>query len=263
MDARVLTDPSGSALNEDAAGVLGEVAVVVDGAGIPERFRAGCRHSVAWYSHHLASALLLHAQDAADLREALAAAIGTVASLHGGTCDLEAGSPSATVTAVRIHPDHLEHLVLCDCSLLLRRRDGSVERCTDDRVDRIQPAEPTAEAVEALRNAQGGFWVARHEVEAAEQALVGTAPLDQIDRVHLMSDGITRTIDLLGTHDAAELEAALASDPRRLLHDLRSAEAALEAARRPRKMHDDASVISIALPPHAPASAQRSALYGQ
>lgn len=243
--------------------MLGEVAVVVDGAGIPQRFRAGCRHSVAWYAHHLASALLLHAQDAPDLREALAAAIGAVASLHGGTCDLDAGSPSATVAAVRILPNHLEHLVLCDCSLLLRRRDGSVERRTDDRVDRIRPVEATADAVEALRNAPGGFWVARHEVEAAEQALVGTAPLDQIDRVHLMSDGITRTIDLLGTHDVAGLDAALAADPLRLLGDLRAAESALEAARRPRKAHDDASVISIVLPPHASAEGRRRALYGR
>jgi hypothetical protein len=41
--------------NEDAVLAGPDRAVVVDGAGIPPEWRAGCHHSVAWYSHSLAT----------------------------------------------------------------------------------------------------------------------------------------------------------------------------------------------------------------
>ena len=225
--------------------MLGETAVVVDGAGIPARFRAGCRHSVAWYSHHLAACFLQRALEAPDLRAALAEAIVDVRGMHEGECDLAAGSPSATVAAARIADGRVDYLVLCDCSVLIRRTDGTVARFTDDRVDRIRPAAPTAEAVEALRNHPDGFWVARHEEEAAAQALVGSLPMRQVRRIHLVSDGITRAIEQLGTHSAVQLEADLAVDAPGFVRGLRAGEAALDVARRPRKVHDDATVITI------------------
>lgn len=99
-------------MDEDAAGVLGDVAVLLDGAGVPSRFRAGCHHSVSWFSHVLAAQLLDHAQDpTVPLRAALATAIKDVRALHQDTCDLERGGPSATVVAVRRTREHLEHLV--------------------------------------------------------------------------------------------------------------------------------------------------------
>lgn len=245
MRALVLSVPAGSDPNEDAAGVLGETAVVVDGAGVPARFRAGCRHSVAWYSHQLAARFLHCAIDAPDLRSALAAAIVEVRGLHEGECDLERGGPSATIAAARVREGRVEHLVLCDCSVLIRRTDGTVTRITDDRIDRIRPAEPTAEAVEALRNHPDGFWVARHEEEAAHQALVGSLPIGQVRRIHLVSDGITRAIELLGTHSAMQLEADLAVDAPGFVRGLRAGEATLERPRRPRKVHDDATVVTV------------------
>ncbi|HJG90520.1 MAG TPA: hypothetical protein K8V81_02220, partial [Brachybacterium massiliense] len=98
MHTTTFTAPAVADADEDAAGVLGEVAVVLDGAGVPQRFRAGCHHSVAWYSHTLAAHLLGRAQDpAVCLRDALASAITEVSALHAGECDLVAGGPSATV----------------------------------------------------------------------------------------------------------------------------------------------------------------------
>lgn len=242
----LLSDPAVPGADEDAAGVLGEVVVLLDGAGLPERFRAGCHHSVAWYSHTLAAHLLLAAQDrSVPLRDALADAIGQVAVLHAGECALEQGSPSATVVAVRRREDVLEHLVLCDSSLLLVGRGGDVQRRTDLRVDAVVREESTALAIEARRNAPGGFWVARHEPEAAGHALVGSTPLAGLDRVHLVSDGVTRAVDLLGTHDDAELARDLGVDPRGVLAALREGERALPLGTRPHKLHDDATVLTL------------------
>lgn len=247
MHTTLVSDPAVRDANEDAGGVLGRVAVVLDGAGVPARFRAGCSHSVAWFSHVLAARLLERAQDpAVSLRRALAAAIGDVRSLHEGRCDLGRGGPSATVVAVRWDEEQLEHLVLCDSSLLLELRDGTTARLTDLRIDRVVAEETGAEAIEARRNAPGGFWVARHEPEAAEQALVGTTPRRAVRAAHLVSDGITRAVDDLGLHDDSSLARALREHPLTVLRDLRRAETGQErTATRPRKLHDDATVLTV------------------
>ncbi|WP_422116359.1 protein phosphatase 2C domain-containing protein [Brachybacterium sp. UNK5269] len=248
MHITLVSDPAVPGADEDAAGVLGEVAVLLDGAGVPQRFRAGCHHSVAWFSHTLAAHLLGRAQDrAVPLSAALAAAITAVRALHEDDCDLASGSPSATVVAVRRQAEHLEHLVLCDSSLLLGGTDGQVLRVSDARLDEVVRAEPGAASIEARRNAPGGFWVARHEPEAADRALVGRTPIAALESVHLVSDGVTRAVDMLGLHDDAGLARALRTDPTALLRDLRRAEAALPPARRPRKPHDDATALTLHL----------------
>ena len=242
----LLSEPAGAAENEDAAGALGEVAVLLDGAGVPQRFRAGCHHSVAWFSHAVAGHLLTRAQDpATDLRSALAGAIADVRGLHEHECDLDAGGPSATVVVARRVGEHLEHLVLSDSSLLLRGTDGRVARITDQRVDEVVAQEREATAVEARRNAPGGFWVVRHESEAAQQALVGRTPWATLGSVHLVSDGITRAVDLLDQDDDTSLALAVEADPRRVIEGIRAGERSLEVARRPRKLHDDATVLTL------------------
>ena len=248
MHTTLLSDPAVPGANEDAGGVLGQVAVVLDCAGVPARFRAGCTHSVSWYSHTLAAHLLTRAQDpAVPLRAALAGAIGDVRALHSGRCDLDRGGPSATVVAVRWDAEHLEHLVLCDSSLLVDRSDGTVARHSDPRIDQVVREESGAEAIEARRNAPGGFWVARHEPHAAREALVGRIPLAGLRAVHLVSDGITRAVDLLGMHDDTSLAGSLREDPHRLVGSLRERERDLPIGRRPRKLHDDATVLTVSL----------------
>ena len=245
MHITLLSDPAVPGADEAAAGVLGEVAVVLDGAGVPARFRHGCHHSVAWYSHALAARLLVAAQDSSlALTGALARAIDEVRALHEDECDLSAGGPSATVAMVRRAGQDLEHLVLCDASLLLERRDGRVTRITDRRIEDVVRQERGAEAIEARRNAPGGFWVARHEPEAAGEALAGRTPLADLSAVHLVSDGITRAVELLGLHDDASLARALSEDPGPVLAGIRRAETALAGERAPRKRHDDATVLS-------------------
>lgn len=246
MHIFLLSEPAGEAENEDAAGALGDVAVLLDGAGIPQRYRAGCHHGVAWFSHTVAGHLLTRAQDpSTDLRSALAGAIADVRGLHERDCDLDAGGPSATVVVARRAGEDLEHLVLSDSSLLLHGTDGSVTRITDQRVDDVVAQEREATAVEARRNAPGGFWVVRHEEEAAQQAVVGRTPWATLGSVHLVSDGITRAVDLLDQEGDTSLARALEADPHRVIDTIRAGERALPSDRRPRKLHDDATVLTL------------------
>ncbi len=106
--------------NEDAAGALGDAVVLMDGAGMPAATRVGCHHSVRWFARSATDRYLHLLQDPAQsMKEALAQAISDVASMHSGECDLEAGSPSATVVAARRVEDRLQYLVLCDSTLAL------------------------------------------------------------------------------------------------------------------------------------------------
>lgn len=249
METFTVTDPSRTeAENEDAARSGDRVAVLVDGAGIPRAWRAGCHHSVAWFARSLADALLTALGDAsASPRAALATALTQVRELHAGTCDLERGAPSATVVAVRETSDVLEHLVLCDSSLLLLRHGGGpVSRITDDRLARVVAEERTAAAIEARRNRPGGFWVARHELHAAEEALVGAEPLEDLRGAVLVSDGITRAVDELGLLDDSALAercatraGALEVLARMRVLERERAEAGTLGLR---KVHDDATV---------------------
>src|SRR5690606_26047233 len=111
----------------------GNVIVVTDGAGTPAGSDSGCIHGVAWYSRNLGSPFLHRATvTSATLAEALATSISEVADLHRDTCDLgHPGTPSATVTAVRLDNSQLEYLALADSPLVIRRHDG-VRVITDD-----------------------------------------------------------------------------------------------------------------------------------
>lgn len=238
---------------EDRARASDDAVLVVDGAGVPARFRAGCHHSVAWYAEHLADALAARVTGPDPLPQVLAGAIAAVRDEHAGTCDLGAGSPSATVAIARTRGDVLEHLVLCDASVLLLQRDGTAVEVTDPALDHLaarlrsdRPAGvPLADAVEARRNRPGGFWVARHEPEAAAHALTGTTPLADLAGVALTSDGATRGVHVLGIHVVDDLARRLiAGEHEAVLAEIRAAEI---AARPPGKQHDDATVVSATL----------------
>src|SRR3954470_13562890 len=96
--------------------VIGDgVAVVVDGAGIPADLRAGCEHSVEWFARSVAQVFhALLVERSRSMVESLAETIRRVRDSHATSCDLAAGSPSATVAAWRTTGRRLEYLVLCD-----------------------------------------------------------------------------------------------------------------------------------------------------
>lgn len=203
--------------SEDACAIGDGIAVVVDGAGLPKSLRRGCGHAVAWYARMLAEALRVRLETrATTMADALAGAIAEVTDSHADTCDLSQGSPSATVAAWRIVDDHVEHLVLCDASVVLIGADGTPREITDDRIDAAvqrraaqlaadaglaeAPAEMRFAALDRMRNVEGGFWCAHTDPEAAHRAFTGRTPIAWLRAIVASSDGGTRGFQKVDAH---------------------------------------------------------------
>ncbi|PRY01633.1 protein phosphatase 2C domain-containing protein [Allonocardiopsis opalescens] len=256
--------------NEDFAAASHQVALVLDGAGLPPELDTGCVHGVAWYVGALGPRLLARASDPAlSLAGALRAAIAEVATLHAGSCDLSRpATPSATAAVLRERGGTVDYLVLCDSVVLLEHTDGAVAAVTDDRLERIAarvraaaaqypPGSPEHTGARAeggrellrLRNAEDGFWVAAARPEAADRAVTGSLPAGALRRATLLTDGAGRLHEW-GLLSWTGVQAAVArSGPAALVAAVRAAEAAdADRTRHPRgKRCDDATVAACEL----------------
>jgi hypothetical protein len=256
------------AQNEDFAAVSPMAAVLLDGAGIPAGIESGCVHGVAWFARTLGTALLARIADPASgpLAECLHDAIDRVRLLHDGACDLgHPGTPTATVVAIRTRDEQLEHLVLTDSSVVLTETRGTTRVVTDRRIDaamrgtRAELARmPLGRkayaaafrdhmlAVQRLRNAPGGFWVAAADPAVAAQALTGATSLSGLRSALLLSDGASRLADLFALMSWDDLAELVRVDgPAELIRRVRAAEARDPDGRRWRrsKATDDATVV--------------------
>jgi hypothetical protein len=104
------TDAAPGRPSEDFVVATPDIAVVVDGAGIPF---GGCHHGVAWYAHQLGVRTLSALIDSPGipLNEALATGIATVAGLHSDTCDLDnPGTPCAAIGILRVGEQYVDAL---------------------------------------------------------------------------------------------------------------------------------------------------------
>ncbi|GIH62225.1 protein phosphatase 2C domain-containing protein [Microbispora siamensis] len=257
--------------NEDFIGATADAVVLLDGASIPPGVTSSCSHSVRWYSHTLGSTLLAEmTQSAGPLPELLAQGIKHVTSLHDFTCDLaHGGSPSATVIMLRHTADHLDWLVLGDSTLILDTRTSEPIVICDDRLEQVaaphrvrldslrggthEHAEARREYVETLgtyRNRDGGFWVASTDPLAADQALTGTIPTNQVHAAALLTDGAADAVNRYHLTTWQQLLNVLAQDgPAELMRRVRTAERVDPHGERwPRsKTHDDATAAHIEL----------------
>jgi hypothetical protein len=226
---------------------------------------------VPWYVAGLGGALieLSVSRPGMTLGDCLAAAIDRVAGSHRDTCDLShQRTPQATVVAVRWDADSVEHLVLSDSVLLLAAPDGALTTVLDDRLGRLPDPLPAlrarsralprgsaeharaaaeySRAVEALRNADGGFFTAAADPSVAARAVTGTAPRDDVHSLAALTDGAARLVQGFGEQDWASTFTLLSEQgPAELIRRVRAAETAdPHGARFPRwKAHDDATAI--------------------
>lgn len=202
MEIRFTTAGAPGQVNEDYACAGADWALVLDGATAVPGVDSGCVHGVRWLVRRLAAAVSarLIVPDGPALTDVLAAAIEEVCAAHASTCDLHnPDSPSATVAVLRRRGEALEHLVLGDSPIVLRRRDRGFTHIADGRADRLPGGRPySAGLVREHRNKPGGFWVASTDPGAACQAITGTAPIAQVTEVGLFTDGITRLADRYG-----------------------------------------------------------------
>lgn len=233
--------------NEDFVGAVPGAVVLLDGAGIPGT-DSTCSHGVAWYTHRLGGALLgrLSRDDGRDLGAILATAIEEIAADHCSSCDItNPGSPQATVVMVRAHAGHLNYLLLGDSFLVIDQVSGSPEVITDERevttrriclapldgivlgtaeYDRVRGS--CIEALRARRNQPGGYWIAKDDPHAAEEAVIGSHPLHDLDGLALLSNGASRIVNPYRLTDWPGVLALLGvSGPAEILRRVRAAEA--------------------------------------
>lgn len=228
--------------NEDFVAAAPMAAVLVDGAGIPGA-EAICHHGVAWYASAVGGRLLGLASLAGDrsLTALLAEAIEQVTDDHRDTCDVANPiSPSAAVAALRISGDVIEYLVLGDATLVLDRADRTPLVVTDPRELVVRQAYLPALAattkgsdeyqrilqdLRANRNRPGGFWVAKDDPRAADEAITGTASISELTDAVLLSNGASRIVDQFHLADWTQVMALLASSgPAEIIRRVREAE---------------------------------------
>jgi hypothetical protein len=279
MRIELATTPGSSERpNEDWASVAlpasgeGGTVVVLDGV-TPPRGDDGCVHGVPWFTARLGGALIELSGSRPDmtLTEILSAAIRRTANAHRDTCDLShVRTPQATVVMARwgagpgpgsgsgsgSRPgsgsgEVVEHLVLSDSTLLLESPDGEVRAVLDDRLDRLpRQALRTHASADALRNAEGGFFTAAADPEAAVRAVTGTTPRTQVRAVAALTDGASRWVDMFAEGSWAECLNLLRKEgPQGLIDRVRALEAsAVERTPVIRwKLHDDAAAVFVEL----------------
>ena len=251
---------------------------VLDGVTAPPNLDSGCIHKASWYVQRLATHLAQLSTSEHELTDVLAQAIQAVSSDHGDTCDLtNPYTPAAALCLVRCKPDHLEYLILSDCTLVADV-NGSITVLTDTRLAAlIAEARQAANADQAiigsperrqlehevtlhkhtLTNQPHGYWIASSNPQAAHNAVTGTLPTTGHAAAHrfaLLTDGVSRAVETFHLMDwLGLLDTLAAHGPEHLIQQIRQAELTdTRAAQRPRhKPHDDASVIYCSLQPEA------------
>jgi hypothetical protein len=230
-------------LNEDFTGAVPAAAVLVDGAGIPGS-ESTCRHGVAWYAGRLGGSLLALLSLVPDrsLSALLAEAITQVTDLHRDTCEVtDPISPSATVAVLRLSGGLAEYLVLGDSVLVLDRAGAGPLVVGDTREVVISGSyEPALRAagegsdgyrrilreLRAHRNRPGGFWVAKDDPRAADEAVTGSCPVAALSGAALLSNGASRIVDRFRLAGWPAVMAELASSgPAVVIDRVRQAEA--------------------------------------
>ncbi|WP_230689206.1 hypothetical protein [Catellatospora paridis] len=230
-------------MNEDFTAATATAAVLVDGAGIPGA-EAVCRHGVAWYAVRLGGSLLglLSLDPDRSLTAVLAAAVEQVTAEHRDTCDVaDPISPSAAVAMLRLSGDRLDHLVLGDAVLVLDRAADTPLVVTDPRevviarsyesklVGKAEGSEEYQRILRELRsrrNSPGGFWVAKDDPKAADEALTGSCAITDLSGAVLLSNGASRIVDRFGLTDWPGAMAVLATEgPAAVIGRVRQAEA--------------------------------------
>jgi hypothetical protein len=233
--------------NEDFIGAVPGAVVLLDGAGISD-IESMCRHGVAWYTHSLGGAMLgrLSRGDGNSLVSVLADAIDEISGKHRLTCDItNPSSPQATVAILRVDDEYADYLMLADSFLAFDRDDRRPQVITDEREvevrrecavaldgipagtpDYVRARDTCIEALRARRNQPGGYWIAKDDPRAAEEALTGSIPACNLSGAALLSNGASRIVEPYGLADWPEvLELLRTGGPREIIRRIRAAEA--------------------------------------
>ncbi|MCB8821392.1 hypothetical protein [Microvirga rosea] len=266
----------GSRVNEDACGLQGDLAWIVDGAtGVSEGRIAGAESDAAWLARFIGDQLANagHPDGRVDelLRQLEDDAAQAFARAAGVPVPEEAG-PSAClglISAVREPPGSLalKGFFLGDVVALVLS-EGRVLRWTDERAKPFERRtlaalqdghDRSADLPDAVRrqilenrtklNHPDGYWVVNPLRPWAGRELRFSAPVEAGAPVVLATDGFMRLVDVFDAYTDDTLYRALAAGKgEELLGELRDRERRDETRQTFRrvKTHDDATVLVIA-----------------
>lgn len=237
----------GSAPLEDAIGAQGVLAWVIDGATSLAATRAApdAASDGTWLVGRLEEELRERSTSLAPVTEVLAECIVAVRGHAEREWVAEPEiPPSAAVAVTSVRPGGvLEYAVIADCSLVTRIDDAPFV-VTDDRADAGNTAAmgmlselvgtvPFGEAMQQVRplllerrrsamnrDTPDGYWVVALDERAVEHALTGTVELSPGQSWWLMSDGLSRCVDLFGQLTWDEFTTGRGHDLARILRDL-------------------------------------------
>ncbi len=229
------------AANEDRAGMAGDFAWVIDGATdvVTERLTTAVSDA-AWFAGEIEGHLkmLSHTYDGAmsDLPLHLArAAAKTFDRVATRQPSGRSEHPSAAGLIVRSTNAGLAYVALGDCTLFVRSAGGVTsygvedmrtgDAWVQDRIRALQAKAPDDDSLtmraslwpelrrkRALMNMDGGYAVFSITPPPAHMIITGDLALEAGDVCLLASDGLTRLIDVFGTHNDESLIAAAEAD---------------------------------------------------
>jgi serine/threonine protein phosphatase PrpC len=270
---------AGYAVNDDVGTALDHAAWVLDGTTghHPVRLFPG-PSDAAWFAataDDLLRRLADTPEDGCALLQRLVSELIEACRRSALTPldDGEVDEPAASLALARVHGDQLEIIMLGDCKLLLRRRDGTVEA-----LDHSKVAPFDAKVVEALRalqaagetdpariaprlrklilanrrlkNRPGGYGVLADDPACIDFAEIGHRSAADLTHILLASDGFYRLVDTYHVYSHERLlHAALADGLAPLYATLRRIEDAdPQCLHSPRlKARDDATALLLAL----------------
>ena len=136
--------------------------------------------------------------------------------------NIDQDAPSAGIALVRLEEDHLDYLLLGDCSISIEKADGTFHLIEDDtlrRLDSMALAELQAHAARlgtsprdclafiqdtlrrnrALRNSSMGYYILDPSGKGIPHAVTGSLPAPEIQSVFLSSDGFAQLCSFTGS----------------------------------------------------------------
>lgn len=136
--------------------------------------------------------------------------------------NIDQDAPSAGIALVRLEEDHLDYLLLGDCSLSIERTDGTflpIENDALHRLDNLALAELQIHAARlgaspraclpliqdtlrrnrALRNTPGGYYILDPSGAGIPHAITGRLPAPEVQSIFLCSDGFAQLCSFTGS----------------------------------------------------------------
>lgn len=268
----------GNQVNEDYAAVGPSFAVLLDGASGITGTRALPHHSgsdAQWFSHFVGGRICGYLDADRGVIDSIRLAVDDSRDFIGeyGVTENEDLFPSSTLVVVSVAGDWVDIVSLGDSPVFIGLKDGSLVTMSDLRIAELDQAAVDAMvdhsrgsvmtgvqkraavndillANRQLKNKPDVYWILDPSGVALEHLNLRQLPVEDVDYVYAMSDGLERAFDLFGLADPATfLAKATRESFDELIVRLRAEERLdPDFDRYPRlKLHDDASYFMLRL----------------